>query len=119
MKKNILLEKSYLFSLRVTRLCRYLNDKKGEFVLSKQILFSGTNVGAFVEESQQADDRTEFVRLLSMANKNAFKSNFWLRLLKDSDMINDQMFASLVEDCVEIQKLLVSTLKTTRRSLAE
>ncbi len=117
MKKNLMIEKSYNFALRTVRLCRYLNERKNEFVISKQILYSGTNIAAFVEEAQQADDRSEFAKLLSMANKNAFKTNFWLRLLKDGGYIGEQMFDSIIADCIEMQKLLVRSLKTTRETI--
>lgn len=117
MKKNLMLEKSYNFALRIVGLCRYLNERKNEFVISKQILYSGTNIAAFVEEAQQADDRSDFARLLSLANKNAFKSNFWLRLLKDGGYLGEHMFDSIIADCEEMQKLLVRSLKTTRETI--
>lgn len=117
MKKNLMLEKSYNFALRTVKLCQYLNERKNEYVISKQMLFSGTNIAAFVEEAQQADDRSDFARLLSMANKNAFKSNFWLRLLRDGGYLGEQMFDSIIADCVEIQKILVRSLKTTRETI--
>ncbi len=117
MKKNILLEKSYQFALRIVKLCRYLNDEKHEFVLSKQILFSGTSIGASIEGAQQGEDRPDFLQKLSAANKYAFKSNFWLRLLRDGEFLSKTQSDSLLKDCEELQKLLVSALKTTRTSI--
>ena len=117
MKDNILLEKSYSFALRIVNLCRYLNEEKQEFVLSKQVLFSGTSIGASIEEAQQGEDRADFSSKLSAANKFAFKTNFWLRLLRDGEFLSEKQVESLLEDCDELQRLLVSSLKTTRKTL--
>ena len=81
MTKHILLEKSYKFALRIVKLSQYLNDEKREFVLSKKILDSGTAVGVLIEEAQQGENRADFLQKYSIANKEAFKTNFWLRLL--------------------------------------
>ena len=117
MKENILLEKSYQFALRIVKLCRYLNDEKHEFVLSKQVLVSGTSIGSQVEEAQQGENRADFAHQISIANKHAFKTNYWLRLLHDSEYLNEKQFGSLSADCEEIQKILISTLKTTKKTL--
>lgn len=117
MKENILLEKSYQFALRIVKLCRFLNDEKHEFVISKQILFSGTSIGSQVEEAQQGENRADFLHQISIANKHAFKTNYWLRLLHDSEYLNEKQFASLLADCEELQKILTATLKTTRKTV--
>ncbi len=117
MKENILLEKSYQFALRIVKLCRFLNDEKHEFVVSKQILFSGTSIGAQIEEAQQGENRADFLHQISIANKHAFKTNFWLRLLRDSDYLSEKQSQSLLEDCEELQKILVTSLKTTRKTI--
>lgn len=117
MKENVLLEKSYHFALRIVKLCRYLNDEKHEFVLSKQILVSGTSIAAQVEEAQQGESRADFLHQLAIANKHAFKTNFWLRLLRDGEYLSDKQTKSLLEDCEELQKMLISTLKTTKKTL--
>ncbi|CAN5207350.1 four helix bundle protein [soil metagenome] len=114
MKENILLEKSYQFALRIIKLCRFLNDEKHEFVISKQILFSGTAIGSQVEEAQQDENRTDFLHQISIANKHAFKTNYWLRLLRDSEYLSEKQFESLLADCEELQKILIATLKTTK-----
>lgn len=116
MANTILLEKSYKFALRIVKLSQYLNDEKREFVLSKKILDSGTAVGVLVEEAQQGTDRADFLQKYSIANKEAFKTNFWLRLLRDSEFINDKQFQSLIQDCEELQKILISAIKTTKSS---
>jgi four helix bundle protein len=116
MKKNVLLEKSYLFALRIVRLCRYLSDTKHEYVISKQVLFNGTAVGAQVEEAQQAFNRSDFWQQMALANKFAFKTHYWLRILRDSGYINESEFESIVGDCDELRKLLMTVIKTTKES---
>lgn len=113
---DVLQEKSYKFALRVTKLSQYLADKKHEFVLSRKILDSGTNIGLFIEEGKQGDDRDDFRAKYSLANKEAFKTNFLLRLLRDCDYISETHSRSMLDDCEELQKMLVATLKTVRRS---
>lgn len=116
MANQIPLEKSYKFALRIVKLSQFLNDEKREFVLSKKILDSGTAVGVLVEEAQQGVDRADFLQKYSIANKEAFKTNFWLRLLRDGEFINDKQFQSLIQDCEELQKILISAIKTTKSS---
>ena len=79
---DILQEKSYKFALRIVKLSQYLNDERHEYVLSKKILDSGTNIGLLIEEGKQGENRTDFIQKSSVANKEAFKSNFLLRLCK-------------------------------------
>ncbi len=114
MSESILQEKSYKFALRIVKLSQYLNDEKHEFVLSKKILDSGTAVGVLVEEAKQGENRGDFSQKLSVANKEAFKTNFWLRLLRDGDYLSEKQSESLLKDCEELQKMLISSLKTTR-----
>jgi len=114
MSKHILSEKSYKFALRILKLSQYLNDEKREFVLSKKILDSGTNIGIFIEEAQQGENRTDFLQKYSIANKEAFKTNFLLRLLRDGDFLNEKQAKSLLDDCEELQKMLISAIKNTK-----
>lgn len=114
MANKILLEKSYKFALRIVKLSQYLNDEKREFVLSKKISDSGTAIGVLIEEAHQGENRADFLQKYSIANKEAFKTNFWLRLLHDSEFINEKQFQSLINDCGELQKILISAIKTTK-----
>lgn len=114
MSKNILLEKSYKFALRIVKLSQYLNDEKREFVLSKKILDSGTAIGVLIEEAQQGENRADFLQKYSVANKEAFKTNFWLRLLRDGEFLSEKQAQSLLDDCEELQKILISAIKTTK-----
>jgi four helix bundle protein len=117
MKDNFLLQKSYAFALRIVKLCRYLVDEKREFVMSKAVLISGTEIAAQLEESNQAPERTNFIFHFSNANKQAARTNLFLRLLRDGDFITEKQAGSLLVDCEEIQKLLITSLKTAKRNL--
>ena len=116
MSKSILLEKSYKFALRIVKLSQFLNDEKREFVLSKKILDSGTNIGVFIEEAQQGENRADFQQKYSIANKEAFKTNFLLRLLRDGGFLSEKQSQSLLDDCEELQKMLIAAIKTTKSS---
>ncbi len=116
MSENILQEKSYKFALRIVKLSQYLNDEKREFVLSKKILDSGTAIGVLIEEARQGENRADFLQKFSVANKEAFKTNFWLRLLRDGDFLSEKQAQSLLADCEELQRLLISSLKTAKKS---
>lgn len=111
---NLIQEKVYSFSLRIVRLSEYLNNEKHEFVLSRKILDSGVNISLFVEEGQQAENKQDFIKKYSLANKESFRSNLILRLLRDSNQLSPEQAQSMLEDCSEIQKLLISSLKTAR-----
>lgn len=113
---DILQEKSYKFALRIVKLSQFLNDEKREFVLSKKILDSGTNIGLLIEEGKQGENRPDFIQKYSVANKEAFKSHFLLRLLRDSDLITASQSESLLSDCGELQGVLITSLKTARKS---
>lgn len=114
MSDSILKEKSFAFALRIVKLCRHLTEEHKEFALSRKILDSGTAIGTFIEEAMQGESREEFIHKLSIANKEAFKTNFLLRLLRDSDYLTEKQAASLLKDCEEMQKLLISSLKTSK-----
>lgn len=115
MKEDVIREKSYKFALRIVKLSRYLVDEKKEFVLSRQVLRSGTSIGANVEESKQGQSKSDFIHKMSIANKEAFETNYWLRLLRDGDLINTKLAESLLNDCEELQKILVASIKTSRK----
>jgi four helix bundle protein len=114
--RNILQEKSFEFAVRVVHLSEYLNNEKHEYVISKKILDSGTNIGLFVEEGKQGESRSDFLQKYSIANKEAFKTNFLLRLLHKTKYISSSQAESMLADCEELQKLLISSLKTGRKS---
>ncbi len=116
MSSSILVEKSYAFALRVVRLSQHLNNEKKEFILSRKVLDSGTAIGALVEEARQGEDRADFAQRLGFAAKEAFKTNYWLRLLRDGEHITNDQASSLLSDCEELQKMLIASRKTIRNA---
>ncbi len=113
MRKNELLENSFAFALRIVKLSRLLAEQK-EFVISKQILKSGTSIGANITEAQQAESRRDFVHKLSIANKEAFETEYWIRLLREIGDITVVQADSLISDCNSIQRMLISVIKKLR-----
>lgn len=114
MKENIIKDKSFKFAVRIVSLYIYLKDEKKEYVLSKQILKSGTSIGANVEEADGGISKAEFSSKISIAYKEAKETHYWLRLLKETNFIAENIFNSMLEDLNEIMKILFSILKTTR-----
>ena len=107
-------EKSFRFAVRVVNLCKYLQKEQKEFTLSKQVLRSGTSIGANVAEAQQAQSRPDFINKLNVSFKEAYETNYWLRLLHETQYLNEEAFESIITDCKEIEKLLISIIKTTK-----
>ena len=115
--ENPLKIKSYAFALRIVNLYKYLAQETKEFVLSKQKLKSGTSVGANVTESNRAQSKSDFVHKLAIALKEADETEYWLSLLRDSNFITATQAESLLTDCVELQKMLTSSIKTAKKNL--
>lgn len=109
--------KSYAFALRMIRMTKFLRDDKQEYVLSKQILRSGTAIGALIRESEFAQSRADFINKLSVALKEANETDYWLNLMKDSNYIDNSSFESMITDCGELIALLVSSIKTVKNNL--
>ena len=114
MRDNILLEKSKTLALRIIRMYKYLCEEKKEFVLSKQVLRSGTSIGANAREANRSQSSKEFIAKLNISLKEADETLYWLELLHESDYIDDDAFNSIYTDTEEIVKLLVSIIKTTK-----
>lgn len=114
MKENAVQEKSFEFALRIVRLYKYLTEDKREHVLSKQLLRSGTAIGALISGSQQAESKADFIHKLSIALKEANESEYWIKLLSHSEFIDDQSFSSIQKDNQELLKLLTAIIKTTK-----
>jgi four helix bundle protein len=113
---NIIKEKSYAFAIRIVRLYKFLCEEKKEFTLSKQILRSGTAIGALIREGEQAESKMDFIHKLAIALKEANETDYWLNILKDTGFINARMFQSINKECVELIKLLTAIINTTKRS---
>ena len=107
-------QKSFQFAVRIVNLYKYLRKEKKEFVLSKQLLRSGTSIGANVAEAQQAQSRADFISKLSISLKEAAETNYWLRLLHATDYLDDAEFRSVHNDCRELERILTSILKSAR-----
>ncbi|MBQ9842598.1 MAG: four helix bundle protein [Oscillospiraceae bacterium] len=107
-------EKSFRFAVRIVNLCKYLQAEKKEYILSKQVLRSGTSIGANVAEAQQAQSRPDFISKLNVSLKEAYETNYWLRLLHETQYLSQEAFESIIADCSEVEKLLISIIKTTK-----
>ena len=112
----MLREKSYQFALRIVRLSKYLRRNK-EFELSRQIVRSGTSIGALVREAEFAQSKADFVHKLSIALKEANETAYWLELLKDGEYITAKMHCSIYPEVEELIKLLISSVKTSKEQL--
>ena len=115
MKENVVRIKSYAFAIRIVKLYKYLVDNKKEYTLAKQILRSGTSVGALVRESEQGESKADFIHKLAIALKEANETDYWLNILKDTSFIKEKMFNSLSKDCIELEKLLTTIIKSSRK----
>ena len=115
-QNSLLHAKSYAFALRVVRMARFLREEQQEFILSKQVLRSGTAIGALVRESEFAQSGADFINKLSIALKEANETDYWLCLLRDSDYIEEQAFSSMEDDCGELIALLISSIKTVKNN---
>lgn len=112
---SVLNQKSFNFSVRIVKLYKYLIHKDKSFEpLYKQLLRSGTSIGANVSEAQSAGTKKDFVYKLTLSLKEARESQFWLKLLKETGIINNQEYESLNKDCDELERLLTSSIKTAK-----
>ena len=107
--------KSFHFAVRVVKLCKYLRSTKNEYTLSKQLLRSGTSIGANIAEAEQAQSRADFVSKMSIALKEAAETNYWLRLLQATDELSEPEFTSIYSDCRELEKMLTAIVKTAKK----
>lgn len=117
MKENIVKTKSFNFSIRVVKLFQYLQTDKKEYVLSKQLLRSGTSVGALVRESEHSESKADFIHKLSIAQKEMNETIYWLELLSHTNYLTPEQFDSINLDALEIIKLVTSIIKTTKINL--
>jgi four helix bundle protein len=109
-------DKALLFSVRIVHLCKYLNTTHKEFILSKQVLRSGTNPGAMSREARQAESRADFIHKYQIALKEIDETLYWLELLFLTDYIDSKLYASLKNDAIEILKMLISSIRTAKKN---
>lgn len=117
MRENIVKNKSFVFAVRVVKLYQYLCEQKKEFVLSKQLLRSGTSVGAMVREAEHAETKNDFKHKMSIAQKEINEAIYWLELLKETNYLTVEQFESINNDALEIIKLITSILKSTKANI--
>jgi len=119
LKNNILLDKSFAFAVRIVKLYKYLCDEKKEYVLSKQILRRGTSIGANISEAQDAQSSNDFISKLSISLKEARETKYWIELLEATDYLSQKESTNILNDNIEIIKLLVSIIKITKENNAK
>jgi four helix bundle protein len=115
--ENVLKSKSLSFAIRIVNLVRFLNSDKSEFVISKQILRSGTSIGAMIAEAEFAESKLDFIHKLAIAQKEANETIYWLILLKETEFLSNNQFEDIHNNAVELLKLLTSSIKTTKSRL--
>jgi four helix bundle protein len=117
MKENILKNKSFAFAIRIVNLYKFLKKEHSEYILSQQIIKSGTSIGALVREAEHAESLKDFCHKLNIGLKEANESMYWLDLLFATDFISEKMYRSISKDCGELLKLLIASVKTTKKKL--
>ncbi len=117
MKDSILKNKSFGFAISVVKLYKYLCEEKKEFVLSKQVLRSGTSVGAMVREAEHSESKADFIHKMAVAQKEINETIYWLELLYATEYLPLELFNSLNNDSIEIIKMLTSSIKTAKRNI--
>ena len=116
MKENILLEKTLKFAARIVKLYTYLSKEKKETVISKQIIRSGTSIGANANEAAYGVSQADFISKMQIALKETAETEYWLKLLFLSDYLDEKLADSLINDCLEIKRILIASLKTAKAS---
>ncbi|MBP7859545.1 four helix bundle protein [Patescibacteria group bacterium] len=119
MKESLVAKKSYLFSIEIVKYCYFLSREKREYVLSKQLIRSGTSIGANVEEALGGQSRKDFVAKMSLSYKEALETNYWLRLIRDSKIVSEKNneTLNLLNISEELIKILSAIIRTSKKSL--
>ncbi len=113
MNDNLIVDKTKQFAIRIVNLYKFLCDEKHEYVLSKQLLRSGTSIGANVREGIRGQSTSDFGMKMNIALKEASETEYWLEILHETGFLTEQQFSSIYADCVEVNKILNSIVKTT------
>ena len=116
LKENILIEKSIDFAARIIKLQRYLVKDKKETVISKQIVRSGTSIGANINEANYGQSKADFISKLHISLKETAETEYWLRLLVKSELLTVEEGESLLKDCLEIKRVLISSINTAKKN---
>ena len=115
MKNSIVADKSFNFSLRIINCYKFLCEEKRDFILSKQLLRCGTSIGANIAEALGAQSSKDFIAKLSISFKESIETEYWIRLLQASNYLDDKSSSSLLNDCIEIRKIISSILITSKK----
>lgn len=116
-KDNIILDKTMNFAVRIVNLYKFMVNEKCEYTLSKQLLRSGTSIGANVHEAHNAQSKKDFLAKMYIAFKEVSESEYWITLLMRTDFLSEEQAESILNDCIEIKKILTSIIKTTKEQL--
>ena len=114
MRENVLIDKSIKFAARIVKLQKYLLTEKKESVISKQIIRSGTSIGANINEANYGNSKADFISKLHIALKETAETEYWIKLLNMSEYIDDEMSNSLITECLELKRLLISSINTAK-----
>jgi four helix bundle protein len=117
MKENVIKKKSFAFAIQIVKISQFLSNEKKEFVLSKQLLRSGTSVGAMVREAEHAESKSDFKHKIGIAQKEINETIYWLELLKETGYLSIKEFESINADAIEIIKVITSIIKTTKSNI--
>ncbi|MBR4700461.1 MAG: four helix bundle protein [Oscillospiraceae bacterium] len=117
MRENTLVDKSIDFGARIVKLERWLRKEKREAILSKQILRSGTSIGANINEAQYGNSTADFIARLHIALKETAETEYWLHILRKSDYLDEAMASSLISDCLEIKRILIASINTAKANM--
>lgn len=115
MKENLTYDKALKYAIRVVNLYKYLVEEKSEYVMSKQLLRSGTSIGANISEAVSAESAPDFIHKLAIAQKEANETKYWLTLLEKTGYLSSSQYQSMYADCLEMIKILVSIILTTKQ----
>lgn len=116
MEENTVKYKSYAFALSIIKAYKFLSSEQREFVLSKQLLRSGTAIGALIREAEHGESKADFIHKMTISLKEANETEYWLMLLHDSDFLEEKIFKSMLNDCQELIKMLISIIKSSKEN---
>ena len=116
MKGNVLIDKPIVFASRIIKLNQYLIKDKKEHIISKQIVRSGTSIGANINEANYGQSKADFISKMHIALKETAETEYWIRLLIMSEYINEEMGKSLLDDCLEIKRILIASINTAKEN---
>lgn len=117
-QENVIVDKSKAFALRIVNLYKYLNENKKKYILSKQLLRSGTSIGANVKEAIRGQSKQDFIAKMNISLKEASEMEYWLELLHETDYLNDNEFESIYKECQELLKILITIVKNSKYSFS-